>query len=170
MLQSFSACAYSRELHQIFTFIIIRPYPIMLLKLPILFLSYGFFKCFVIAKNCLDPLCLKYTGWILNVPLEYLLNCEYFIKSCDYSTRVYQSFANFHNQACVHTAGRKPAVRVCALFIFPRLSLYAACLSTHVSRQTFKIHKFILHVINEVSVRFLQTISIVVNEGNIEPA
>ena len=42
------------------------------------------------------------------------------------------------------------------------------CLSTHVSKQTFKMQKISLHVINEavpVSLGFLQTISVVVIEG-----
>ena len=41
------------------------------------------------------------------------------------------------------------------------------CLSTHMSKQTFKMQKFSLHVINEVRLGFLQTVLVVVNEEGV---
>ena len=44
----------------------------------------------------------------------------------------------------------------------------SVCLSTHVSKQTFKMQKISLHVINEgvyVRLGFSKTVSVVVNEG-----
>ena len=44
------------------------------------------------------------------------------------------------------------------------------CLSTNVSKQTFKMQKINLHVINEavhVNLGFLKTVSVVVNEGGV---
>ena len=67
----------------------------------------------------------------------------------------------FFNQAC--------ACLLKLVCLQPRVCVHV-CLSTNVSKQFFKIQKISLHVINEavrVSLGFLQTVSVVVNEGGV---
>ena len=55
------------------------------------------------------------------------------------------------------------------IYLQPHVFVHV-CLSTNVSKQTFKLQKIGLHVINEVvhvSLGFLQTISVVVNEEGV---